>query len=87
MDSIMREQLEINEARNRSMIGKTISVLCEEYDPVSAVHFGRSAEDAPEIDGKVYFRSDKRIASGSFVNVKIREVVDYDLVGRAILAD
>ena len=86
-DLLMREQLEINEARNETKIGKTISVLCEDYDPVSELHFGRSAEDAPEIDGKVYFRSEKRIAPGSFVQVKIREVLDYDLMGRAIFND
>ena len=86
-DLLMREQLEINEARNETKIGKTITVLCEDYDPVSEMHFGRSAEDAPEIDGKVYFRSDKRIAPGSFLQVKIREVLDYDLMGRAILND
>ena len=85
MDLLMREQLEINEQNNRAMIGKTVKVLCEDYDPVSGVHFGRSAADAPEIDGKIYFRSDKRIAPGSFVNVKLREVVDYDLIGIAII--
>ena len=86
-DLLMREQLEINEARNETKIGKTITVLCEDYDPVSEMHFGRSAEDAPEIDGKVYFRSEKRIAPGSFLQVKIREVLDYDLMGRAMLND
>ena len=85
MDLLMREQLEINEENNRRMIGKTVTVLCEDYDPVGEIHFGRSAADAPEIDGKVYFRSDHRIAAGSFVKVKIREVVDYDLIGRAII--
>ena len=85
MDLLMREQLEINEARNQTKVGKTLTVLCEDYDPVSETHFGRSAEDAPEIDGKVYFRSEKRIAPGSFLQVKIREVLDYDLMGRAIL--
>ena len=85
MDLLMREQLEINEENNRKMIGKTVTVLCEDYDPVGEIHFGRSAADAPEIDGKVYFRSDRRIAAGSFVKVKIREVVDYDLIGRAII--
>ena len=85
MDLLMREQLEINEENNRRMIGKTVTVLCEDYDPVGEIHFGRSAADAPEIDGKVYFRSDRRIAAGSFVKVKIREVVDYDLIGRAII--
>ena len=87
MDLLMREQLEINEARNKTKVGKEILVLCEDFDPVSEVHFGRSAEDAPEIDGKVYFRASKRIAKGSFVKVKIREVLDYDLMGRAILND
>ena len=87
MDLVMREQLEINEEKNRKMVGKTITVLCEDYDPVSEVHFGRDAANAPEIDGKIYFRSSKRVAPGSFVNVKIREVVDYDLLGRAIIED
>ena len=84
-DIIMREQLDINTAHNEAMVGKTITVLCEDYDPVAAVHFGRGAADAPEIDGKVYFRADKRIAPGSFVKVKIREALDYDLMGRAII--
>ena len=83
-DILMREQLEINEENNKKMIGKTITVLCEDFDPVSEAHFGRSANDAPEIDGKVYFKSEMRIAPGSFVQVKIREVVDYDLYGFAL---
>ncbi len=82
-DIIMSEQLAINEERNRKMIGKTIKVLCEGFDSVSEVHFGRSEADAPEVDGKIYFRAKERIAHGKFVNVVIREVLDYDLVGFA----
>ncbi len=83
LDILMREQLEINEANNQKYIGKTLRVLCEDFDPVSEAHFGRGAADAPEIDGKVYFKAASRIAPGSFVDVKIREVVDYDLYGFA----
>ncbi len=83
-DILMREQMLISDARNQSMIGKTITVLCEDYDAVSEAYFGRSTADAPEIDGKVYFRSDEKISSGEFVEVKVRSVLDYDLVGRAI---
>ena len=43
-----------------------------------------SAADAPEIDGKVYFRSENRIAPGSFVKVKVRKVIDYDLFGNIV---
>lgn len=81
MDILMREQMNINEALNREKIGQVIEVLCEDYDPVAEVHFGRSAADAPEIDGKVYFQAQNRVAPGSFVKVKVREVVDYDLYG------
>ena len=83
-DMIMAEQMEINEQQNEEKIGKVLTVLCEDYDPVSEIHFGRSAADAPEIDGKVYFRAPGRIAPGSFMYVKIREVSDYDLIGRAV---
>lgn len=84
MDILMRQQMEINESLNREKIGKTVEVICEDYDPVAEVHFGRSAADAPEIDGKVYFRSDARIAPGSFVRVKVRKVIDYDLYGNLV---
>ena len=84
MDILMRDQLVINEENNRKMIGKTVRVLCEDYDPVSETHFGRGEADAPEIDGKIYFRSARRIAGGTFVDVKIDEVVDYDLFGHAV---
>ncbi len=83
-DIIMREQLDINTANNEKMVGKVIKVLCEDYDPVASVHFGRGEADAPEIDGKVYFKADRRIAPGSFVKVKVREVLDYDLMGRLV---
>ncbi len=81
LDLLMREQMEINESLNQEKIGKTVDVVCEGYDTVAEVHYGRSSADAPEIDGKVYFSSDVRIAEGCFVQVKVRKVVDYDLYG------
>ena len=83
-DILMREQLHINEQQNEQKIGSTILVLCEDFDPVSEAHYGRSAADAPDIDGKVYFKSRHRVAPGSFVRVKVERVVDYDLFGTAI---
>ncbi len=86
LDTIMHNQYEIHEAYNKSKVGKVLEVLCEGFDKASGVYFGRSAFDAPEIDGKVYFSSKKRkISEGEFVNVKISEVLDYDLLGEVIL--
>lgn len=86
MDIIMRAQLEINETNNKNNIGKTLRVICEGYDDVGEIHFGRSYADAPEIDGKIYFRAQERIEPGSFVDVKIRKVLDYDLLGVAVMS-
>ena len=83
-DEIMSLQLDIHEELNREKIGKTVRVLCEGFDPVAETHFGRSEADAPEIDGKVYFSSKKKIAEGTFVQVKITDAIDYDLFGEII---
>ena len=86
MDILMRTQMNINTTRNEGRIGSVITVLCEAYDPVNECYYGRSSEDAPDIDGKVFFRynGEERIAPGSMVKVKIREVVDYDVYGFAM---
>ncbi|MBE6632942.1 MAG: 30S ribosomal protein S12 methylthiotransferase RimO [Ruminococcaceae bacterium] len=81
LDILMREQVDINEALNREKIGKVVEVLCEGYDTVAEIHYGRSTADSPEIDGKVYFKSDRRVKEGAFVRVKVRKVLDYDLYG------
>ena len=83
-DILMKLQMGINAEQNEKKIGSTVRVLVEDYDPVSEAHFGRSAADAPEIDGKVYFKADRRVAPGSFVDVKVRRVVDYDLYGHLV---
>lgn len=85
VDILMKAQMQINAAQNEEKIGSVVRVLVEDFDPVSEAHFGRSAADAPEIDGKVYFKADRRVAPGSMIDVKIREVVDYDLYGRGII--
>ena len=81
-DIIMRLALEIADRKNAEMVGKKIEVLVEDFDPISEMFFGRSAADAPDIDTKVYFSGNRNyIKAGSFVTVKIDEVLDYDLVG------
>ncbi len=82
-DILMATQLPISEAHNEGKIGQSITVLCEGFDPVAESHFGRSAADAPDIDGKVYFSAPQRVEEGAFVTVKITEAMDYDLIGEA----
>ena len=83
LDTIMSDQLLINAEINEAKIGKTLTVLYEGFDTVSQTHFGRTAADAPDIDGKVYFKVKTKttLCEGDFVKVEIRDVIDYDLYG------
>ncbi len=86
-DILMRSQAEISEKVKQKFVGKTVHVLCEGFDVVSEAFFGRTQYDAPEIDGKVYFTSPAgtKFAEGEFVDVKITDAMDYDLVGETVL--
>lgn len=80
-DIIMQEQMLISDELNQNYIGKTIEVVTEGFDRYAECYFGRSAMDAPEIDGKIFFSSPCPRAMGEYVNVLIDDVMDYDLIG------
>ena len=84
LDALMKLQNKIHNEYNAGFINKEIKVICEGYDQVSECFFGRSYADAPDIDGKVYFSSTRRVKEGEFVTVKITEVLDYDLFGNLV---
>ncbi len=81
---LMKEQRKIHNAFNETFIGKTLKVICEGYDKVSESYYGRSYADAPDIDGKIYFSSSRLIKDGEMIDVEITEILDYDLIGKAV---
>ena len=80
-DILMQTQFTVNEEIIRKNIGKTLTVLVDGFDTIAEVYYARSFADAPDVDGRVYFKSERKIAPGEFVNVKITEALDYDLIG------
>ncbi|MBO7666777.1 MAG: 30S ribosomal protein S12 methylthiotransferase RimO, partial [Clostridia bacterium] len=86
-DAVMRAQKQIHAKHNKQLIGKTLKVICEGYDNVSECFFGRSEYDCPDIDGKIYFFSSRNVKEGEFVNIKINEAADYDLIGSAVFTE
>ncbi|MBO5312603.1 MAG: 30S ribosomal protein S12 methylthiotransferase RimO [Clostridia bacterium] len=83
-DIIMREQLYVTEEKSKSYIGKTVTVLCEGFDSASDSYFGRTYASAPEIDGKVFFFSNRKHDVGEMVEVEVVDAFDYDLTGKAL---
>src|SRR5256886_12489287 len=67
--------------RNQTLVGAVTDVLVDgpSQDPAFAFE-GRTAGQAPEIDGVVYLRG-RRFEPGRFARVSIVEVEGYELVG------
>ncbi len=80
-DMLMGIQADIHQSRNESKIGTEVEVLCEGFDTVAKTYYGRTSDDAPDIDAKVYFTSKTKLDAGTFVRVRITESLDYDLIG------
>ncbi len=78
---ITEQQMFINDRLNQQMTGRTVEVVVEGFDKYAECCFGRSAADAPEIDGKIFFSSPKKLTAGDYVKVKIEDVLDLDLLG------
>jgi len=71
---IVRESLE-------RMLGRDAEVMVDErLDEGSFPLRGRTAGDAPEVDGSVYL-SGNDAAPGEIVTVRITGMMEYDLVG------
>ena len=82
---VMQDQMEIMEEQGQRLVGQTLEVLVEGFDRYAECWFGRSAMDAPDIDGKVFFSvSEKKPVRGSFVKVEIEDCMDCDLTGHLV---
>jgi ribosomal protein S12 methylthiotransferase len=72
-EKFMKVQAGISRAKLKAKVGRTLQVLAD------APGIGRSAADAPEIDGVVRFKGG---ISGQFVNIRIERSDAHDLFGR-----
>ncbi len=83
-DVLMRAQQEISRGIQQQHVGKTMNVLIDEKQKGDVgVYSGRTEYDAPDVDGMVYVHSKKRLRPGDFVDVKITDFLEYDLIGNA----
>ncbi len=83
-DIIMEQQMELSAAANAAQLGTVKTAVVEGFDKWAECYFGRTAQDAPDIDGKVFFSSEKPLKIGDFVEIRITDTLDYDLLGEVI---
>lgn len=83
-ETVMNDQYTVVTEKNRAKIGTIRQVLVEGYDKYVKMYFGRTSHDAPDIDGKVFFKSSCPLQAGEFAQVKINDILEYDLLGERV---
>ena len=91
-DRLMAMQQGISMELNRKRLGSAETVLVEGGADREAgaphrkgyCYFGRSIAEAPEIDGKVYLRSDTELEPGRLARVKVDRAWPYDIGGESL---
>ncbi|MBU3803260.1 MAG: 30S ribosomal protein S12 methylthiotransferase RimO [Candidatus Cellulosilyticum pullistercoris] len=83
-DAIMALQHGISQELTAEKVGKVMKVLIEGKITDEDVYIGRTYQDAPDIDGEVFVEYEGELISGDFVDVRITEANDYDLIGEIV---
>ena len=80
LDALMGLQAEISLERQRARIGDTVEVLVDEATAAGGV--GRTAGDAPEVDGVVHIEGP--VGAGEWASVRVTGADTYDLFGERL---
>lgn len=83
-EMIMQQQMLISAKNNKSLLGKQLEAVVEGFDQYGECYFGRTKADAPDIDGKIFFMSERHLNIGDYVRIEIVDTLDYDLIGEVI---
>ncbi len=78
-EMIMRLQQEIVREKNESYVGRIFSAIIDEVYEDYVV--ARSYMDVIEVDTVIYVQTETAHKKGDFIEVKITDVLDYDLKG------
>jgi ribosomal protein S12 methylthiotransferase len=82
-DEVMQLQQSISEEINQSRIGNTYKVLIDKMDKENFT--GRTEFDSPDVDNEVLLSRESNYARiGDFMNVKITDATEFDLIGEAV---
>ena len=73
----MKVQQQISTEKLAEKVGSTIEIIIDEAN--EEVIIGRSAADAPEIDGLVYVETKEEIELGEIISAKVVNSDEYDL--------
>ena len=77
-------QSRIMDDYNDGKLGEVMEVLCDGFSAEEDSYYGRTYADSPEIDGKIWFTSERPVPTGSFVWVLVDDICDGELLGKVV---
>ena len=80
--AVMDVQREISEELNAAKIGQTMRILVDRAE--GDYFYGRTEFDSPEVDNEVLVNKSHFLRLGDFVNVKITDCTEYDLIAEPV---
>ena len=80
-ERVMALQEGISQQICAGMLGKTVRVIVDGVDEDTGITVGRTAGQAPTIDGLTYVSTKNVLTPGTFHDVLIKEAYEYDLLG------
>lgn len=84
-DKIMKLQEQISNDILNDKVGNVYKVLIESTTPDNKYYIGRTYMDVPDMDGVVFVKNDStENLLNKFVECKILEAVEYDLIGEVV---
>lgn len=81
---IIKLQKEIVIKKNKNRLNKVYKTLVEGVSDDGIFYYGRTYSEAPDIDGYIYFTSIELLEIGKFVNVRVLNIDEYDLIGEVV---
>lgn len=79
LDRLMALQADISRELNEQRVNTLCRVLVTGFE--DGFYTGRSAMEAPDSDGLIYFTAEKELSPGEFVTVRLVRADTYDLYG------
>lgn len=79
---IMEWQQDISYALNQKKIRQEFRVIVDKKE--AGRYIARSAADSVEVDNEIIIQTQKKLAPGQFVTVRITKAYDYDLEGELV---
>ena len=88
-DMLMSQQADIAARKTEALRGTEAEAVIEGYDAGEGCWYGRTAANAPDIDGilRIPGKPDDALHCGQYVRVRITDTAEYDVTGEVIAGE